>query len=167
MNRYEKHVQVLQGLPVQRIGRAADLVWVMFGALRPRRVPRHADDVIGEWAVHIQCAWRFSHGDVIVLGRSDLNLKAQADEPYDWEAKGESRFDRIAATLNDSFAADSALVTAVSVDEVGGFSLSFSNGFRLSVFPDDSGGSAYSEDYRIFQPDRESVHFVVPAPQSE
>jgi len=68
MNRYEKHVQVLQGLPVQRIGRAADLVWVMFCALRPRRVPRHADDVIGEWAVHIQCAWRFSHGDGIDSG---------------------------------------------------------------------------------------------------
>ena len=65
MNRYEKHLQILQGLPVQRIGRAAELVWVMFGALRPRRVPRHADDVIGEWAVHIQCAWRFSHGDGI------------------------------------------------------------------------------------------------------
>jgi len=96
-------------------------------------------------------------------GQSDLYLKADADERYDWDAGGDSRFDRIAATLNESFMAGSVFVTGLSVDEVGGFSLSFTNGLCLSVFPDDSGASAYSEDYRFFQPDRDGAHFIVPS----
>jgi len=163
MNRYEEHLLVLQRLPLQRIGRVADLVWLVFGNLRSRRVQRHANDTVGEWAVHVQCAWRFSREGVIVLGHSDLYLKADADERYDWNAGGESRFDRIAATLNESFMTGSVIVTGLSVDEVGGFSLSLTNGLCLSVFPDDSGASAYSEDYRVFQPDRDGVHIIIPS----
>jgi hypothetical protein len=99
---------------------------------------------------------------VVVLCRRDLHLKAQADEPYDWQAGGESRFDRIVMTLNEGFEAGSVFVTGVSADAVGGFSLSLSGGLCLSVVPDNSDGSDYSEDYRIFQPDRDCSHFVVP-----
>ena len=162
MNRYEEHLRVLLGLPFQCIGRAADLVWLQFGTLRPRRVPGDSQDVVGEWAVHLQCAWRFSRENGIVLGRSDLYRKAGADEPYDWNAGGESRFDRLADNLNEPLKGGSVTVADLSVDSLGGFSLFFSNGLRLSAFPDESGGSPDSEDYRLFQPDRDGAHFVVP-----
>jgi hypothetical protein len=52
---------------------------------------------------------------------------------------------------------DKLVVTHVSADAFGGFLLDLTVDLRLAVFP----GGSLGEQWRIFQPDRDSGHFVV------
>src|SRR5436190_6768549 len=113
----------LIGLPVRCIGRAADLLWVHFGELRELPNRGGGTRVVGEWALHVQCAWRITRLPAILVARGDCFYEAGSDDPYDWDAAGESRFDRCAATLNREFESSPPQVEAVVVDAVDGFSL--------------------------------------------
>lgn len=64
--------------------------------------------------------------------------KLPGDAPYNWEAAGESRFDRCAMALNNEFETSPPLVEAIVDDAVGGFCLRFVNGYMFEVFPDET-----------------------------
>jgi hypothetical protein len=156
----------LVGLPLRCIGRAADLLWVHFGEMK--EVPARRGDTrsLGDWALHIQCPWRITKPPAILVANGDCYYKADIDEPYDWDAGGESRFDSHAAPLNREFESLPPRVEAVVVDTVGGFSLRLSNGYCLDVFPSNSTGCK-SEHWRFFQPRKDERHFVFPEYESD
>lgn len=57
---------------------------------------------VGEYAVHIQCAWRIRHGDRVIVGSRDLyNPPHESDDPdkFDWDVQGTNRRDRGIAKL--------------------------------------------------------------------
>lgn len=102
-----------------------------------------ADD--GDYRLSIECPWRFERHGRILVGSEDYWLKADGNEDPDWsptEAQSghldDQRLEEIMGeTKNGSiFASKAALIVqAVQADDVGGFRLNFSNGYRLSVFP--------------------------------
>ena len=152
-------LQSLVGLPLGRIGRAADLLWVQFGALRELPGRNGGTKTVGEWALHIQCPWRVTLSSRIVIARGDCFRQADSDEPYDWDATGESRFDRLAAHLNHQLEASAPRVVKVAVDAVNGFSLDLDGGYTFDVFPAESTESD-TEHWRFFQPGMDGKQLI-------
>src|SRR5712691_2385776 len=58
--RMDQALEVLVGLPLRSMGRAADLEWFGFG--HPREVPKRngGTKIVEDWALHVQCAWRLT-----------------------------------------------------------------------------------------------------------
>ena len=117
---------------------------------------------MGEWAIHIQCPWRICRDGRIVVAYRDYYYSPEGDALDDWETSGKSRFDHLTQTLRTEFAASPPKVLSVSTDDVGGFSLAFSDNYRFDVFPDDSRLDDHAEHWRLFEPQTERDHFVVP-----
>jgi hypothetical protein len=113
---------------------------------------------VGEYALHVQCPWRFTRDLDIVVGSSDLYYPPQdeaneSDERFDWR-KGDSRRDRL---LRELLADRSYVVQGVRLG-VGGFcDFELSDGLCLQVFPDDS---TKEEHWRVFAIGGDEAHVV-------
>ena len=131
----ERALRPLMGLPLWSIGRAGSLEWFQFGD--PRIVPafRGGSKEVGEYALHLDCPWRFVEpaGRVVVTDESDSELLAQVADP--------------------------PLVCAgVSGSDDGSAQLQFAGGWQLIV---ERGGQDHLEYWRLFRPAAEGPHFVV------
>src|SRR5262245_54759416 len=157
--RVSASLSVLRGLPFWGCGRAADLQWLQFGGRHT--VPRRPEGTkeVGDFALHIQCAWRLrGPSDIIVASRDRYYPKGDphsADDHFEWDTPGANRWDE---RMEDFLSKHCRLrVESVSADEVGGFSLTFEGGFLFEVFPDDSLNGEY---WRLFRPSMSSRHIV-------
>jgi hypothetical protein len=152
----------LVGLPLRHIGRAANLMWLHFGELREVTTREGGSKVVGDWALHVQCAWRLCrHGGIVVAYR-DYYYSPENEPLDDWDVPGKSRFDHTVQSLQMEFDATPPAALSIVADDVGGFSISLSRDYRLDVFPDDSSHDEYSEHWRLFEPYMDREHFVVP-----
>lgn len=162
---HEEVLSVLKGLRLQKIGRAADMLWMQFGELREVPSRRGGTREIGDWALHIQTSWRFTRRDRIILGVLDFYAYPDADaSAYDWDRGGESRFDRIASPLNQSLRAEEIRVRHLACDDVGSITLHLDTDLHFAVFPNFSSDYPDREYWRFFQPikDRhDHPHYVV------
>ena len=59
-------IESLVGMPLSKIGRAADLLWLQFGTLR-EVATQYGEKTIGDWAIHVQTSWRFVRDAQIIL----------------------------------------------------------------------------------------------------
>ena len=166
-NQVLKHLSPLVGRKLSIARRAADLRGFHFGLVT---VEGNRSRSFGEFALHIQCAWRIEGPDGIVTGRSDLWKPADPDEDIDWDTwdydENENLQDRrIGALLGDydprtrSFVnnAEHLIVQRVDADDFGGATIFLSGGYRLAMFPSGSVG----EDWRLLQASSARPHFVV------
>jgi hypothetical protein len=162
----EEALAPLTGLVMWGPARAATMVSLQFGEPRKAPTARAPERLVGEYALHIQTPWRLSGAIGVIAGSADMH------EPIDPDVPDEDfRFDIPGSSVLDhqlkrwSLAARSAprRVVRVQVDRCAGFSLSLSEADeRLEVFPDAFALPHYlREHWRVFQPDRESSHFVV------
>ncbi len=142
------------------LSRVADLAWFEFG--QRRRVSGFKGNVkeVGEYALHVVCAWRITLGDRVIVGRGDIfRPTEEIDEPtppdFDWE-KG-NRFDRI---VNELFQNESRqfMPLSVAAGDAGSFSIDLQDGYRVEVFPQDS---ETGEHWRLFSPSANARHFVL------
>jgi len=157
-----KALSCLLGLPLRAVGRVVGLVWLSFGASHEQQMHNGRTRVVGDWALHLSCPWRFVHCDTIVLASGDLYCAPEGDDPCDLNAGQESRFDRLAVALNDGCTARTRIASSLRVDRVGGFSLSFQDGCAFDVFPDETRCGPDIEYWRLFRPGNDSPHFVWP-----
>ena len=137
------------------------MLWMSFGELREVPLKRGGTHQIGQWALHVQTAWRFVRESAIVLGITDVYHYAEDGAAFDWDKDGESRFDCQAAELNEGFEDEAEIVTKVTCDDVGGFSLYLKSGLRFDVFPCVAFSSPDFEFWRFFEPATENDHYVV------
>ena len=138
------------GLPLWSIGRAADLLWLHFGEIHTVPVWRGGTKTVGDWAIHIQCAWRICRRGHIVVAWQDYYYSPEGgDLNDDWDSPGKSRFDSLAAELCTEIETSPPVVASVQPDDVGGFTVHLTTDFRLDVFPANSDESV--EHWRIFQ----------------
>jgi hypothetical protein len=168
MNHHEHALQVLLGHPLRRIGRAADLLWLQFGDWREVSSHRGGTRLVGEWALHIQTPWSFVRDSRIIVGTRDLYYYAESSpefgesgREFDWDKDGESRFDRHTAALNQEFDLLPPIVSRISCDSVGAFTLSLGDSLNFSVFPNCASSSPDFEFWRLFQPATDQPHYVV------
>lgn len=170
--RIERELAVIIGLPMWRATRAADMLCLQFGAVRtslsqygPRkgRLGTH-----GEYALHVQCAWRIAGPEGVVVGRADRYyphsdlLRGREDwrwwEDPDWDSTqlNANRWDE---RIQPWMAAGPYVVAGVTADELGGLRVAFARGFALDVFANDT--SEDLEHWRFFSPHDPRPHFVV------
>jgi hypothetical protein len=168
MNGHETALQVLLDLPLRRIGRAADLLWLQFGEWREVPVRKGGTRSVGEWALHIQTSWIFARDSRIIVGTRDFYHYtegspefAEYGSEYNWDKCGESRFDHHAAALNEEFESAAPCVNRIACDSVGAFTLALGDGLAFSVFPNCSSSAPDWEFWRLFRPHTEGPHYVV------
>ena len=165
--RLEAALAPLVGLPLWKSHRAADLQAFQLGERRtvtsvfgPRKGQKSE---VGEYGLHVQCAWRIRGPSGIVVASGDRYYPAGTalsakDDNWDWSAPGANRSDE---RIRQWLEAGPYEVERVSADTTGGIMLSFSRGFALDVFPDNSLDGEYSELWRLLRPGDLSSHFVV------
>jgi hypothetical protein len=140
----ESALAPLVGLPLWASGRAADLQWFQLGAQHLVTVQhgptKGTERTVGDYALHVQCAWRISGPTGIVVASRDRYVPAgdPDKEPPEW------RWDRPGANRCDQ--------------RIETWCLALSHGHALEVFPDDSQDG---EHWRLLQPARDADHFVV------
>ncbi len=135
-----------------------------FGEIRPHPSGK---GTIGDFALHIQCAWRLVVAAGILTGSGDFYEPAVEGEEInlDDHQSGNLQRKRLrtlfqtydAETRSLVNASNSLIVLSVHADRCGGLDLELSGGVRLQVFPDGSRG----ENWRYFPPADKGTHFVV------
>ena len=154
-------LEVLSGLRLCSIGRAADLLWLHFGDRRTVSTFDGRTKEVGSWALHVQTPWRFTRGHEIIVGLRDIYYRSDNGECIDEDIHGISRFDRHAAALNAEFDASPWTVRSIVCDRVGGFSLEFDLERSFDVFPNVAFTSEGFEFWRLFEPGTDNDHYVV------
>ena len=154
-------LQVLIGAEMCNAGRAVGLLWFLF--TQKRDIPsQEANEFIQELKLHVQCAWRITQGNKILVASSD-RFYPKGDpykdiEEFDWTLPFINRCDERVALLFSNEKHKNWKVLSARADHVGGFALRFNRGRRLQVFPDDSLGEEY---WRFFGDSSNQEHFVV------
>src|SRR5215813_2282460 len=75
-NEIELAVAPLKGVPLWDSGRAADLEWFVFGERRTVKDSHDNPKEVGEYSLHVQCAWRITQADRGLVGSRDLYYPA-------------------------------------------------------------------------------------------
>jgi len=158
----KSEVDKLVGLELQYAGRASNLFWIGFGDMI-QITKRGKIEKTAEFALHIQCSWRITSGNKIVVASRDI-YSPHSDwendiEDFDWDIQGNNRFDeRIKFLMNDG---RRLRVEQIEPDKFGGLKVFLTSGYLLEVFPDSSADDEYSEHWRFFNRKENSPHFIV------
>ena len=157
----EGFIKALVSLPLRDALRAADMEMFHFGRLVEVST-RSGTMEVGEYALHVQCAWRLAGPRGIVVGSGDRYYPAgdpnREPEGFDWSEPGSNRCDERMGIFLREHATVPVVVQSVAVDGLGSLRFGLSDGFSLEVFPDDSLGG---ELWRLITRVNGSEHFVV------
>ena len=156
----QKAISVLVGQPLWALGRAVDLAWFEFGQHRTVTGWKNETKEVGDYALHVQCAWRITLGDKVLVGRGDIfRPPEESDEPipadFDWEKA--NRFDKIVKEFFENESRQST-VLSVAAGDAGSFTITLQDGYTIQAFPQDSESG---EHWRLFSPCTTKPHFVV------
>jgi len=158
-----KHIlEHLVGFEFTRTTRAGATECLKFGTLY-RHDHKGIERQIGEFGIHLQCPWRITKDNVILVGYNDLTEQpdetAEYDENFDWDVQmGNLRDLKLTAFLGSG----SYVIESVEADDFGGFELTFNDNVKLTVFPTSSSKNQYGEYWRLLDNrNEESIHFVV------
>ena len=162
-DKIQQAASVLIGLPLWDAGRASDLVWFIFGDRRMVRDYKGHYREMGEFSLHVQCAWRMVQGEKTVAGNRDLYYPAGWDDSqefpkdFHWDVQGANCLDR---RLKHMFhiETNSFIVQSAQAGLAGALQIFFENETVLEIFPNDS---FEGERWRLFRPHRDELHFVV------
>ena len=159
---------VLIGLRLSIVRRAADMLGLHFGEVRPHP---SGSGTVGAWTLHVQCPWRLDAPKGTFTGSGDLWVYAgPGEQPSNWSYEdGSSLQDRKFAELfprdesTRSWVNQGAgfVVTAVLLNERGEIELEFANGYAISVFP----AGSKSEAWRLFASGGD--HLVFPTAETD
>ncbi len=118
---------------------------------------------VGRYALHIQCAWRITDANGVVVGSRDrMTPRGNPDEVpegFAWNVPGSTLCDEKIEALLQAHAAAPLVVESVEMGRHGAFRLALSMSFALEGFPDDS----IDEQWRLLdRGDGDSEHYVYP-----
>lgn len=159
----ESVISPLVGKPLWDAGRAADLLWLAFGPRQTIKGFRGKPKEVGEYALHVQCAWRFVQGEKVLAGNRDLyyprgyrNQRDEYPKDFNWDVQGANRCDEM---LADLFAggAKQFVVQRVEARQAGELALLLEGALTLQIFPNDS---LDGEHWRLFRPGSDEPHTV-------
>lgn len=149
----QARLAVIVGLPFWGTNRASDLQGFQFGAKRSR-VNRKGETVeVGEYALHVQCAFRIrTDQNVIVASRDRYAIVDGGDT---WDRRGANLLD----VRMQKLVADRCPVQVIAVrgNVAGDLTVELETGMILEVWIDDSGPD---EHWRLFSPGDDSSHIV-------
>ncbi len=151
------------GLTFWGINRAVDMQMFQFGQRRHTLGWRGREGVRGDYGLHVQCPWRIVGPEGIVVGSHDVYYPpGDPDiEPPDfkWDTIGANRRDQRLSALFAVREEKPFVVTGVIADNVGGVTITLSDGYKLELWPYDS---RPNEHWRLLQHHGEKArHFVM------
>ena len=156
---------ILIGLPLAIVRRAADMLVLHFGKISPHG---SGEGTVGDYALHIQCGWRFEGPKGIVTGRDDLwDYAGPGQRPANWsyddgfslqDERFSRHFGRDEATGSWVNESHRFVVTAAQQTFRGDIRLELTEGYAIAVFPAGSRGEAW----RFFAPGSNDDHLVFP-----
>ena len=145
-------------------GRAADLIWFALGPRKTIRDFQGEPREVGEYALHVQCAWRIVKGEKVVVGSRDLYYPAgyqdqreEIPKGFNWDVQGANRCDELLGTLFEG-ATKPLVVQGIEVGQAGALSLLLEGSLTLQIFPHDS---LAGEHWRLFKPGSTEPHWVL------
>ncbi len=141
---------LLVGLPCWYAGVSAGMFQAAFGGKHERKSQLGVSRTVGDFALHVQCAWRVASRDSIICGFAD-----------DVEADGDPSVSRFLSAAIERFLADEPIVESVGPVVAGGFALALSNGLSIEVFPTLGAPDQDLEFWRLLRPAWPGPHFVV------
>jgi hypothetical protein len=158
---------VLIGLRLSIVRRAADMLVAHFGAIRPHP---SGEGTIGDYALHVQCPWRFDGPLGTATGRDDLwEYAGPGERPKNWSYEDGlslqderlshffTRDERTRSWVNES---NRFLVISSQQTERGDVRIELADGYALVVFPAGYQGEAW----RLFAPGSDADHLIFPEP---
>lgn len=142
-------VTAVEGLPMWGSARAVDMEMFAFGQRVPRQRGDGSQHEVGEYALHVHCAWRIWHeGGTYVGSRDD----------FDQTSNDEGDRDRLLRRL---FERENLVVLALHTGSDGHLLIRFENGSELEVLPDRGMFEGEpAENWRFFAPGTDAPHLV-------
>ena len=147
------------GLTLTRTTRAANMECLKFGQhFITDKVDGELN--IGEFGIHLQCPWRITNGQKILIGSFDVyeqaDQNAKYDPDFDWDRPNVNLRDN---NLNKLIENVKLTVEKIDADDFGGFEIIFNDNYTLTTFP---ATSITGEYWRLLdnRPNMEK-HFVV------
>jgi len=141
---------VLIGLRLSIIRRAADMLGLHFGPIRPHA---SGEGTVADYALHIQCPWRIDSPGGTFTGRDDLwEYAGPGERPSNWsyddgfslqDQRFRSVFVRDENTRSWVNESDGFGVAAAEQTKRGDVTLALVNGYAILVFPARSRGEAW------------------------
>jgi hypothetical protein len=156
----DRAMQVLVGKAVWRCTRAADMACFDFGTRRTVAALRSGTKEVGQYALHVQCPWRITQEERIVVGSQDLYYPAhyqtgqEIPAEFDWDRVPNLR-DKLLSELFEK--QESLVVREIYVALAGRVGMLLSDGLVFDILPTDS----HVERWRLFEPGQNKRHFVV------
>lgn len=160
---------VLIGLRLSIVRRAADMLGLHFGNIRPHP---SGEGTVADYALHVQCAWRMNSPKGTLTGRDDLWEYAGAGErPPNWsyedglslqDKKFGELFVRDESTRSWVNESDGFTVTAAQQTKRGDVTLALANGYGILLFPT----GCTSEAWRLFA-SGSGRHLVFPSQERD
>lgn len=160
-------LDVLIGLWLCIIRHAADMLVLQFGTVRPHRSGR---GTVGDYALHIQCPWRFDAPGGTVTGRSDLwEYAGPGERPTNWtyDSGSNQQDEKLTSIFGPKHpelgwsGIERFAVVSVSQSGAGDVTIMLTEGYSFSLFPD----SACTEAWRFFKPGG-GDHMVFPTEET-
>lgn len=149
----------LVGKALWRCTRAADLVAFQFGERRETRNAFGTPALVGEYALHVQCAWRITRDDQVLVGNVDLYYPARSAPEsdlnrFDWDHMANRRDELI----RELFIGERTEFPIIRVDVGQAYNLRIiTESICLEIFPNDTTSEEY---WRFFRPNTEEEHLV-------
>lgn len=163
----EETLQCLIGQPFWGAGRTLNLLSFQFGP-RQLRTRRGKTYEVGTYALHVQCSWRLTSAQHILVASDDrfaepLEESIQAtqedeDEAYTWDRTNTTLLDERLHAFFLKCQETPCLVQSIHADNLGGFNMELSQDYTLTVFPNFSNDT---ECWRFFRSNDDRSHFVV------
>jgi hypothetical protein len=163
-NAVEKVLRPLIGAPLWAAHRAADMATFQFGERHPATNLLGRACEVGDFALHVQCAWRIVRQNRILVASDDLYFPSNYDrdpgvpEDFDWDRDPNLRDALLADLFHDGHAA--LHTSEVEAGPAGRVTLHFTGDAQLDVLPN---MSLRREHWRLLRPKSDSEHFVVSA----
>jgi len=155
----ENILNSLVGLEFSGSSRTANMECFKFGELT-----NEGNKIFGKFALHIQCPWRITNSEEIIVASDDLfeqpeNLTEYIPE-FDWDKPNGNYRDQ---KLKEFFENNSNKVLKTELNLYGDLNITFEKEIKLTLFPSLSKKSDYSEYWRIFESSKDSNHYVFSA----
>lgn len=134
-DKINKILSSLTGLPFTQTTRAANMECLKFGTVYRTDKDEQSYNV-GEFALHLQCSWRFTNETEIIVGSGDLYQQADEtadyDEDYDYlQFDANMRDVKLEKLINEN----NLIILSADFDKFGGLEIWFNNNIKLTVFP--------------------------------
>jgi hypothetical protein len=159
----KKRLNCLVGLPLFKMGRSGNLIWMSFGNGFKFTDKNGKEKLIGEYALNIQCCWRMTKNNRIIVAYRDIYYPSKLwtgnEDLFNWDVQGMNRCDElIKEIIPNNKTNETIYVKSIEADDIGGFKIVFTGDYLVDVFPDNS---IETEFWRFFSKLDSEKHFVV------